>query len=779
MNSAAGFLFGLALAGLVAFLAFVMPIVTFLKSRQLDKELGALQARVISLGEDLDRLRSTLTGLKIELVKVTAQPAAPAHTAAAAPVAPPLPLAPPRVEPVAVVAEPIAVPAAAVSAYAKAAGAPSPAAPAAVPELPRLVPSTEPAPTQPIPSPSPVEDTLETRIGGHLMLYVGVATVLWTIAYFIKYAFDNEWVNETARCVLGAVTGVAMVVGGRQFAKRGYNLYGEMIAGGGFVALYISVYAAFNFYGLISQPLAFALMVGVTAATALAADRQPSVGLAVVAVLGGFLTPFLVGSHQDAQVTLLTYDAVLVAGTIYMAQRRNWPALNLMAYVLVCLTFFGWAATFYSPEKYLTTELFLVVFCALFLYMQLAARRSTHDLAGTVVLVLWSAPFLFHLASINNLLAHSVSLLVYLTLSTLAVVLVSIKTDIAWPRLVIFLATVPVFLQWLSRHSQPGWRVGGLAVTLALYALHLVGQGERIARKADEPWPITDLVLFHLNGLALFAGTYVLVDAVAPTMTAWLALGLAAWHFGLAWYFGLFERDAGPNSLALGFALLGFAIGLQFDDWLAVVGWSAESVGVVWVAIRARRDWMRLGGVLLLAGTLIRLMTLGFFVAPAALSPVFNERFGVTLVIIAAAYGVAYLHWRARQQFDDGARPEIAMSIVAANALTVILVSTEISFYWQGRADTDATADLARQASLSIAWAIYGMALIMIGINRRYAPVRYLAIALLALTVGKVFLVDMSMLGGIYRIIGFGGLGVALLVGAWLYQRYRDLILGK
>ena len=111
--------------------------------------------------------------------------------------------------------------------------------------------------------------------------------------------------------------------------------------------------------------------------------------------------------------------------------------------------------------------------------------------------------------------------------------------------------------------------------------------------------------------------------------------------------------------------------------------------------------------------------------------------------------------------------------------LTVLLISTEITFYWKVRTGADAAADVARLASLSIAWAAYGTALIIIGINRRYAPVRYLAIALLALTIGKVFLIDLSVAGGIYRIIGFIGLGLSLLLGAWLYQKYRGVILGE
>jgi uncharacterized membrane protein len=147
--------------------------------------------------------------------------------------------------------------------------------------------------------------------------------------------------------------------------------------------------------------------------------------------------------------------------------------------------------------------------------------------------------------------------------------------------------------------------------------------------------------------------------------------------------------------------------------------------------------------------------------------------------VVAGCYALAWLHKRESASLDDDTAFQIATSIIVANLLTVLLISTEIGFYWRTRAAEDATADLARLASLSITWALYGTALIVIGINRRYAPLRYLAIALLAITIGKVFLYDMSVLGGIYRIVGFIGLGLALLLGAWLYQRYRGLILGS
>jgi uncharacterized membrane protein len=569
-----------------------------------------------------------------------------------------------------------------------------------------------------------------------------------------------------------------MVLGGDRIARREYRLYGQIVAGGGFAALYISVFAALSFYNLIGQPVAFGLMVLITAGAALAAERHRSQGLAVFAIAGGFLTPFLVGGDRNAQMVLLTYDAILAAGTAVMASRHGWPMLNVVSYAFVLLTFVGWAGKFYTPAQYASTQGFLTVFGAMFTYVGVRVRRTKSGAADIAVVILLTAPIVFHVASVANLQQQWLPLLVYLTLFSLAGVAASMKLDRAWLRLVVFAAVGLPLAAWIGGHAGPGWRLAPTVVLLAIYVMNLLAIGERISRAPDD-WRKADLALLHANALGLFAGLYAILDAFAPGWSPALALGLAVWHVAAAWSIRATSAEAGLNSLATAFAMLGFAIGLQFDGWWAVVGWVIESAAVVWVGLKSRREWMRLGGALLLAGSLVRLFTLGFFETPAGFDVVFNPRVGATLVIVGVLYALALVHQRGGRQRDDRAAPEIALFVIAANVLTILLISTEISFYWNVRETTDAAADLARMASLSVAWGIYGTALIVVGIVRRYAPIRYLAIALLALTIGKLFLVDLNTLGGIYRIIGFIGLGVFLLLGAWLYQRYRNIILGR
>ena len=91
--------------------------------------------------------------------------------------------------------------------------------------------------------------------------------------------------------------------------------------------------------------------------------------------------------------------------------------------------------------------------------------------------------------------------------------------------------------------------------------------------------------------------------------------------------------------------------------------------------------------------------------------------------------------------------------------------------WWVILAGGVAARQFAREMTLSLVWAIYATVLVTWGLIRRYAPIRYFAMGLFGLTIVKVFLVDMAELDRIYRVLSIIGLGVALLVTSYLYQK--------
>jgi uncharacterized membrane protein len=66
---------------------------------------------------------------------------------------------------------------------------------------------------------------------------------------------------------------------------------------------------------------------------------------------------------------------------------------------------------------------------------------------------------------------------------------------------------------------------------------------------------------------------------------------------------------------------------------------------------------------------------------------------------------------------------------------------------------------------------IYGAILMAVGFWRRSAFVRWQALVLIALTIVKVFVYDVSELDRGYRIVSFIVLGVLLLAISFVYQR--------
>jgi uncharacterized membrane protein len=230
------------------------------------------------------------------------------------------------------------------------------------------------SPSAPAATPAERAETLETRIGSRWLLYVGVVAIIIGVSYFEKLAIDNQWVGERTRVIQGAISGLVLIAAGLQFVRKGYRAYGQLLTGSGVAVLYVSTYAAFNFYHLIGQTAAFMLMTAVTGLAAWLADRQRSQSLALVAVGGGFATPFLLPSAQDAQIALFGYETFLIAGTMSLSHRRDWPTLNVVSYAFTVLTVGAWAARFYTPSKYLPTELFLTLFCAMFVF---CAKRGT------------------------------------------------------------------------------------------------------------------------------------------------------------------------------------------------------------------------------------------------------------------------------------------------------------------------------------------------------------------------------------------------------------------
>jgi uncharacterized membrane protein len=386
---------------------------------------------------------------------------------------------------------------------------------------------------------------------------------------------------------------------------------------------------------------------------------------------------------------------------------------------------------------------------------------------------------------------HEVTLFSYLLLLDVAVlVLVALRP---WSRLLFgaFSGTVLFVLGWWftyytdAQFGRTAFFVGCFFVLFAIAPRLVRVTFEHETRISG--WETLALVLLPVSNAALgFIAFYNLFDSSNSKWAGpWLAIGFATFYLLLLRLpeHGRLHRSPALLSaihLTAAVVFLSIAIPLKAHGRWLTIGWLAEGAALLWLARRIESMLLR---VLALLCLILGLNALVLVNPAASAMPILNQRFG-TYCVGLAAFAFAFLVAR-QAQSNEGEPVALQWPTIAAaavlivNGLTLLAVGWEIhSFWWfrQWQCDRNLMHDyrMYAQFTYSAFFMAFGAILLGVGFWRRSAYLRWQALLLLAATIGKVFLVDISELSQAYRIFSFIGLGVLLLAVSFVYQ--RDLL---
>jgi len=236
-------------------------------------------------------------------------------------------------------------------------------------------------PPRPVPASPEVEANLESRIGSHWLNRIGIAAVLIGVAYFLKFAFDNNWIGPAGRVTIGLLAGIAVVIWSERFRTHGYKFFSYSLKAVGIGVMYLSLWAAFHVYGLLPSGLVFVAMLALTASTAALAIAEDAEILAAFALTGGFSTPFLLSTGENHELQLFSYLVVLDLAAVVMVARKPWRRLLALSYLGTLVLYVGWYAEFYNRRQISSTVAFATLFFAIFAIAPLIAQRPEQEAA--------------------------------------------------------------------------------------------------------------------------------------------------------------------------------------------------------------------------------------------------------------------------------------------------------------------------------------------------------------------------------------------------------------
>ncbi|MBI5092979.1 MAG: DUF2339 domain-containing protein [Candidatus Hydrogenedentes bacterium] len=581
----------------------------------------------------------------------------------------------------------------------------------------------------------------------------------------------------------------------------------QTLTGIGIAVFYLCIFFSFHIYNLTGQSVSFGLAAVVTLLAVVMAVAHDALPIAILGVIGGFLSPVIFSAGGNHPYGLFSYVILIDLVALGAAYFRRWRALDLLCFMGTVALYQSWYVKYYRPEdQMLPALLFVSIFYILFLAIPTLYSLTRRLPEGVESLTLIAVDSLFSLFVYYNVLYRDYryalgfvvlaqALLVFglynvwtvrvsrdsrtaqsLLIIALALVTLAIPIQLKLYGVPIAWAVEGVVFVWLGfRFRESIVRIGGAAALL-------LAAGGLVHRLPLHSLPFTPI--FNLP-----FGSWALVIAAA-TGAAYLFHTRGEKTFELN---EAIQWQAPDGLLAILAFLLAFILAAALLTMECALFWTTrrmenyanyqfDSLAVLWSIIPMATLWTigakRLAKAAPLAyvcfglGGLVFLLGLGQYNHPTAVLAL-NATFLSKVVFISVLWWAA---WTVPKIGLPEFERETALAFeVAGNVLLTVLLAFEFD-RWSHH--TDLISRRMGLALISAAWAVQAFSLIWVGLMMRKKPLRVLGFLLFGLTCGKVLLYDTNELEQIYRIVSFMATGLLLLLATWIYHRYSAALLG-
>ncbi len=232
---------------------------------------------------------------------------------------------------------------------------------------------------------------IEEFIGTNLLNKIGIAILVIGIGFGVKYSIDHQLMQPLTRIILGYLSGIILIFLALRIKKQHHN-FSAVLLSGGMAVLYFITFAAYDFYQLIPQVMAFALMVVFTAFTVFAAIQYNIEVIGTIGLVGAYAVPFLLSDGSGRVVILFSYITIINGGILLLAFKKYWKRLYYLAFVLTWLSFGVWYVDQFTAEKHLAISvgfslIFFVTFYITFLSYKLLRKEPLEKLDLAFMLI--------------------------------------------------------------------------------------------------------------------------------------------------------------------------------------------------------------------------------------------------------------------------------------------------------------------------------------------------------------------------------------------------------
>ena len=640
------------------------------------------------------------------------------------------------------------------------------------------------------------ETNFEKYIGENLFGKIGILIFIIGIGFFVKYAIDQNWINETARTLMGYAVGAGMLVLAERLHKR-YHTFSSLLAGGAFGIYYLITAIAFHYYDLFSHTMAFVILCATTifmSAVSVLYDRKE---LAVTARVGGFIAPFIISTDSSSIISLQIYIGILNIGMFCLAMYKKWAILPMVSFGFTYIILWGTTAigSFTDSEAvtiYPTLFAFATLFYVIFLLPIVFILRTQYGentrlgllgiiTANSFMYLIYGDFLLQHFEASSDTTAYlaffiaAVNLAIHLYLrfrvegqDTLRNLMLGLAVTFASMGIPILFSTANVLMVWAAEAVLLLWlftkeknRIYEWASAILLF----------LTMGALAYYRTTDTFIHNTGDSLFFNGAFFVTTFVS--IAYFVAAVIMQYNKE---FFSDMRRliaytPCNAIAYALGFSILFLAFRDNFHFHLEQP--ISEYASLLTANI------MLLGGALILRKRFeisenklayeISLYLAGILFAMTVWNDTAPD--GLLLRWLMALVTIAYMAYCMRGQLLVASNPRslhteyAIVSTLTWLTLTRLLLITfnEVNF----------------STAFSLSLGIAAFVLMCIGMRYHSKEIRIVSLAEFGIIIGKLILNDVWAMPALGKIIVFISLGALLLILSFLYQKLKDALFNE
>jgi len=675
---------------------------------------------------------------------------------------------------------------------------------------------------------------LEKFIGENLISKIGIVILVLGISFFVKFAIDNDWINEIGRLAIGILSGVILLGFAHRLQKE-YKTFSSILVSGAIVVFYFTIAIGFKQYHTFSQTVAFILMVIITIFSVLISILYDRKELGILSLIGAFAVPLMVSNGAGNYIFLFTYLLIIDIGFLIVSLNRKWLIVNILSFVfthiflLYCII---------SQPLNSVNSINLLVFASLFYLtyyiVNIIRTIKEETILSTISVVLFVANtfiyfgqgiYLLHqyhsqyqglftilLAAINLITGWLIlkkntidKNIVYLFIGlTLTFVTLAGPIQLNGNYITLFWAAESVLLLWLSSKTKNNdFKIGFIIVTQLMIISLLMDFSNIYNSYSEKPILLTPIVnKGFITGIfcaiCLASSVYLLKKERESYQIRFFKFNPITFSmiysicaFVVLYLTLLLEINYQTNVYCDTYTASSILFIYNFACILLYVIFSAKFDNKVLNTISV------LMTVITILVAIITLYNLPItaFIESKIVKGISNTTYWLQIIIFGISlYLLYHINKNASSYFNNEQYKKyflyfssIAFTALLSIELVVLLLPHFVDTtsnnlpivpeqsYIIYQAVSKATTTLIKSA-LPVLWGLIAFGFLYYGIKKSSKELRIFSLVLLAVTLMKLFLYDIGNVSSAGKIIAFIALGILLLVISFMYQKIKKVL---